>query len=281
MLRTGGTLVDRSAGGRSLEGTSTVRAAPEGGYFTLLTHFGFGGSYHFTVAKSTELTYGAARHVSSGEETMRASHAPEETEITVPVSDLRIRIMAPATRDESGDRLSFWWGLTSAAVALSRNLGQLGDLSGTRVIELGCGLGLAGITAGLRGASVTFTDYMPEALDFARRNAALNGLKSERTRFVRIDWDEPHELGTFPLIVGSEIVYDYFTHGSLIHLMDRLTAPYGRVLLAERKRLAVSRFLGRLTHKGFVSSSETMVDLSMPGFPDQRITVFSLQRTKT
>ena len=38
------------------------------------------------------------------------------------------------------------------------------------MLELGCGLGFSGIVAGKMGAEVTFTDYLQEPLDFAKRN---------------------------------------------------------------------------------------------------------------
>lgn len=209
---------------------------------------------------------------------MHGTRVSEDTEITVPLGDLDVRIMTPVEREESGDRISFWWGLTSAAVALSGHLALMGNLSGIRLAELGCGLGLAGVTAGCLGASVTFTDYMPEALYYAEKNARLNGLEPNCTRFIRLDWEDPCDLGTFNMLVGSEVVYDYFTHGSLVNLLDRMLIHDGTILLAERKRLAVSRFMGRLVRRGF-TCSEATVNVSIPGFPGQEITLFSLQRT--
>ncbi len=47
-----------------------------------------------------------------------------------------------------------------------------GDLSGRRVLDLGCGNGVLAIAAALMGASeVSGVDVDPEALDVARRNA--------------------------------------------------------------------------------------------------------------
>jgi len=202
----------------------------------------------------------------------------KEIRIAVPTADLNVRLLAPTEREESGERISFWWGVTSAAVALSRHLTTLGDLQGERVVELGCGLGLAGITAGLLGSSVTFTDFMPEALEFARKNCLLNRVDMDRTRFVQLDWEDPCDVKDFTLVIGSEIAYDYFTHSALIKLMDALTAPEGRIVLAERKRLAVSRFVGRLIGRGF-SSSEAVSLIDDPELPSQEITLFMLQRS--
>jgi hypothetical protein len=79
------------------------------------------------------------------------------------------------------------------------------------------------------------------------------------------------------MVIGSEIAYDYFSHSALIKLIEVLTASGGRIILAERKRLAVSRFVGRLRDRGF-SSSETESLITDPGLPCQEITIFTLQR---
>ncbi|MDQ7783263.1 MAG: methyltransferase [Desulfomonilaceae bacterium] len=209
---------------------------------------------------------------------MNSSRMPvDEKQIVVTIADLEVRLLTPAAREESGDRISFWWGVTSAAVALAGHLTRLGELRNDLVVDLGCGLGLAGITAGLLGASVTFTDYMPEALEFARKNCVLNGMDINRSRFLELDWENPGDIGGFTMAIGSEIAYDYFTHSALIKLMELLTAPEGRIILAERKRLAVSRFVGRLRNRGF-SSSETKYRIDNPDLPRQEITLFTIER---
>ncbi|MFH1113419.1 MAG: methyltransferase domain-containing protein [Pseudomonadota bacterium] len=210
---------------------------------------------------------------------MDGQKIPDETRYRISIGDLEMELLTPGQREESGDRISFWWGLTSAAVTLSRHLTGLGDLHGERVVELGCGLGLAGITAGLLGSRVTFTDYLPEALEFARGNCLLNHVDMDRTEFVRLDWEDPPAGTGFTMVIGSEIAYDYFTHGALIKLMETATKPGGRIILAERKRLAVSRFIGRMRNRGFASSETRYRLVSELGLPDQEITIFTLDRS--
>ena len=57
---------------------------------------------------------------------------------------------------------------------------------GDHEIKLGAGLGLPGVAAGMRGAEVLQTDYMPQALDIAAENARLNKVNSLRTALA--DW---------------------------------------------------------------------------------------------
>ena len=198
-------------------------------------------------------------------------------EITVPVGEMRIRMIAPQDEEDSSSRITFWWGITSAAVALARHIECHSEgFSGKRVIELGCGLGLAGITAGLVGANVLFTDYVPRALEFVDRNARLNGLGNGAFRTALLDWENPDIFQKFDVVFGSEIVYDYFFHGSLIRLLRQILKPDGTLLIADRKRLCVSRFMGRMIAAGF-SCREVIDRVVLSGFPDQEISIFRLR----
>jgi len=199
--------------------------------------------------------------------------------ISVPVGKFEIQMLVPPEQEEHGSRMSCWWGVTTAAVALSRHIAALDWLAGKKAIELGCGLGLAGITAGLSGARVLFTDYMSEALDYAAENCRLNRLEESDTDLRILDWEAPQDMGQFELVLGSEILYDYFFHGALIRLIDSILARDGVLLLADRKRLVVSRFLGRLLDTGF-ECTETQMRIDLKGFPDREISVFEIRRNR-
>ncbi|MGB1697843.1 MAG: methyltransferase, partial [Thermoplasmatota archaeon] len=50
---------------------------------------------------------------------------------------------------------------------------------GVRVLEVGCGTGLVGLTAAKAGAEVTLTDANPFAVELARHNAKENEVRVE------------------------------------------------------------------------------------------------------
>jgi len=167
--------------------------------------------------------------------------------------------------------------VTSASLALAETLLRGPDLTGLRAVELGCGLGLAGIAAGLRGAHVTFTDGEDEALVHALGNARAAGVPDDLLDARLLDWEDPAEGPGFDLLLGAEIGYDYLTHGALVALIPGLLAPRGRALLADRRRLVVDRWIGRLRKAGLSATlSETTV--GHPGLPEQRITLFEMSR---
>ncbi|MEJ2717547.1 MAG: hypothetical protein P8182_10470 [Deltaproteobacteria bacterium] len=128
---------------------------------------------------------------------------------------------------------------------------------------------------GMLGARVCLTDSVPEAIEFVRQNIRLNGLDEERACCQLLDWESPEDLHPFSLILGSEILYDYFFHGSLIRIFRRLLAPGGTILLADRPRLAVSRFIGRMRDAGY-RCKEIQTRVNLHPFPPQEISIFSL-----
>ena len=79
-------------------------------------------------------------------------------------------------RDE---RLPYWAEIWPSAYVLAQRIaGENGRSSGrpSRLLELGCGSGLAVVTALAAGFDVTAVDYYPAALEFVHVNAQLNGL---------------------------------------------------------------------------------------------------------
>jgi predicted nicotinamide N-methyase len=199
----------------------------------------------------------------------------DEKEVTLQIGCMSLRLVAPEHETDSPDRLTFWWGITSAALALSEHLAERSSLHGKRVLELGCGTGPAGLTAAALGAEVTFTDIMPKALVYARRNAQRNGIHPASVHFRVLDWEAPEPLGAFDVIIGAEILYDYFYHGSLVALLESTTTSSTTIILADRKRPVAQRFIGRLLGRGF-TCRETLRTVNSEGFPTQDISVFTL-----
>lgn len=73
-------------------------------------------------------------------------------------------------------------------------------------LEIGCGLGLAGLAAAMLGWRVTLSDYEDDALEFARASAALNELNN--VDFRRLDWRAAHSLGAFDLILAADVLFE-------------------------------------------------------------------------
>ncbi len=135
----------------------------------------------------------------------------------------------------------YWEVLWRSGVALARELdGE--DVSGLRVVELGCGLAAPSIAAARAGATVLATDASPEALPLVERNAHGNGV---RVQTVSLDWAEPGALvrrGPFDLVLAADVLYEQEAVEPLLALLPVL-AP--EVWLADPGRAPADAFLAR------------------------------------
>ena len=81
-------------------------------------------------------------------------------------------------------------------------------IAGKRILEIGCGVGLASLVLNHRGADITATDYHPEANNFLKKNTHLN--EDPDISFIRTGWEDlsPNTLGFFDLLIGSDLLYE-------------------------------------------------------------------------
>lgn len=151
-------------------------------------------------------------------------------------------VLGPADPDdlvraaiERGDTdAPYWAHLWPSALALARYLDRSSLIGpGVRVLELGCGLGLPGIVAAAKGATVTLTDRFRESVELACSNAERNGVPCAGAVY---NWTgETPPPGPAPdLVIASDILYDAALHAPLARLLARLGCP---ALIADPNRL--------------------------------------------
>jgi predicted nicotinamide N-methyase len=142
---------------------------------------------------------------------------------------------------DADEFMPYWAELWPSGVALARVVAEE-DLAGSRVLELGAGLGLPSLAAALRGADVLATDWAEEAIALLRENAAANGIA---LRAERVRWDEPAVLlagAPWDVVLGADLLYEERNAMLLLDLLPRLG---GDVLLADPGRPAAAAFLAR------------------------------------
>jgi predicted nicotinamide N-methyase len=167
--------------------------------------------------------------------------AVELAEEVVRVGEVELSLLRPvdpeALLDEDAfardEFLPYWAELWPAGLALAGALPP--SLAGTRVLELGCGLGIPSLVAAARGADVLAIDWAEDAVELLRRNAARNSvaLRAE----VR-DWRVFD--GSFDVVLAADVLYEQRNVEPLLALLPRLTAE---VLLAEPGRPYFGGFL--------------------------------------
>jgi predicted nicotinamide N-methyase len=86
----------------------------------------------------------------------------------------------PATTAQPHFADPYWAKLWPAAINLAAGVVRRPFPPGTRVLEIGCGSGLVGLAALASGCDVTFSDYVPKAVELALENAARNGYPQGR-----------------------------------------------------------------------------------------------------
>jgi len=132
---------------------------------------------------------------------------------------------------------------------LADHMGTI-DIAGRRVIELGCGLGLASMVMHRDGADITASDIHPLAEAFMRANELLNGMTPMPFRCG--DWTHGDEtLGRFELLVGSDLLYERSQAGDLSEFIDQHANATADVIIVDpnrgqraafRKLMAAHRF---------------------------------------
>lgn len=143
--------------------------------------------------------------------------------------------------------------LWPAGIVMAELIGEM-DLKGLRVLEVGCGLALAGIVAHSKGADVTVSDFNPDTKEFLDHNVALNGLPP--LRYVEANWcDEYPDLGLFDLIIGSDVLYDRDHPRILAAFLQRHVKRYARVIVTDPGRENYRQFTKEMTVQGFTCST--------------------------
>jgi predicted nicotinamide N-methyase len=160
-------------------------------------------------------------------------------------------------RDET-EEPPYWAHVWTGALTLARYVEEQIACQGLTILDLGCGLGVTGILAALKGGRVTFADKEPEALAFATVNARMNGCPSFAVKQMDFTADESDQL--FSLILGAEILYDRPTFPALARFLARRLAPGGKALFADARRTNTDDFYHQLDLVGLQWRREEILE---------------------
>ena len=141
---------------------------------------------------------------------------------------------------EHEEFLPYWAELWASGLALAEEVAGR-DVSGLRVLELGCGLGLPSLAAALVGADVLATDWSADAVALLRANAAAAGVRLAARRF---SWTAPgSSLGPpWPLVLAADVLYERRNGAQLLAALPVLVAPDGAAWIADPGRASAAPF---------------------------------------
>jgi predicted nicotinamide N-methyase len=177
-----------------------------------------------------------------------------------------LRLLLPAAPDEFINQLEggdsdalpvmraepYWANLWSSAQPLAELILRA-DWDGPRqVLELGCGIGLAGLAARAGGHSVTWSDLVPEAVELALENARRNNWPDQVAGIV-FDWRNPPAGLQFSRIIASDVLYQPAAHEALANTLAQMLAPDGEAWIADPGRSLAPAFPPALATRGLTS----------------------------
>ncbi|MBJ7537680.1 class I SAM-dependent methyltransferase [Marinomonas transparens] len=175
-------------------------------------------------------------------------------------TDIHVRTLRDKQEFSDDDDVALNLGISSAVWPLFGVIWPSGEvlahhmfehnIDGLRILEVGCGIGLASLVLNHRLANITATDYHPEAGGFLLENTELNGDKP--IPFVRTNWeDDSSGLGKFDCIIGSDILYERFHVNLLSAFIEKHAAENCKVLLVDPGRGHHAPFSKKMVTLGY------------------------------
>lgn len=184
-----------------------------------------------------------------------AQRFPLET-VAIPIGSRTWQITCVTDQDALLDGVNevehvpYGFLLWESAVALAGWLEQQAPLvHGKRVLELGAGVGLAGMMASQLGATVWQTDHRADVLQLAQANAIANRVAPPH-QFIA-DWRDWHHTERYDLILGADILYERAMHTYLAPIFRANLTQGGRLILADPSRPQALELVAALEDEGW------------------------------
>ena len=178
-------------------------------------------------------------------ETFKATYDTEMVDFKVGGRPFRFHV--PRTIDSFIDpddpmrNFPLWSKVWEASLLLASKMASRPVGRNDRLLELGAGLGVAGLVAAAFGHDVTVTEHDPHALAFLEANRLENECRHARVR--RLDWHQLDWDARFDVILGSELIYRESDFKVMRSLFRELLRPGGEILLAGEIRQTNKAFL--------------------------------------
>ncbi len=203
---------------------------------------------------------------------METKYIGPSTVTPIRVGSTEIRLVRPAEPDRllddgqvhelnrDDDYMPYWAYLWPGAYLLAEVVARRRWL-GVPALEIGCGLGLAGLVGMARGLKVRFTDYDAAPLEFVARSVSENGFDASGFTTGLIDWRDPPE-GAFPLILAADVLYERRLVPLVANVLAKMLLPGGEAWIADPYRAAAEEFPRAVAARGLRCIAESVEAVS-------------------
>ena len=142
------------------------------------------------------------------------------------------------------------FGMIWPSARMLANAMQTQDLVDKRILEVGCGLGLASLVIHRRLGDITASDCHPLTETFLLANLQLNALPPLRYHIGHWARANPG-LGQFDLIIASDVLYERDQPDILAQFIDAHAAPGADIIVLDPDRGNRNRFCSRMQTLGY------------------------------
>jgi predicted nicotinamide N-methyase len=170
-------------------------------------------------------------------------------EMTWPASpDALLDLPSTYERFARNEYMPYWAQPWPASVLLAEHILRGEPGRGREAVELGCGIGLVSVAAGLAGWRMTASDYDEDALAFAGLNASRNGVTLAGQ--VRIDFVEQSPSRRFDAVFAADILYERRLGKPVARWIAAALKPGGYALIGDPNRSAADEFVAHAAENG-------------------------------
>lgn len=125
--------------------------------------------------------------------------------------------------------------------------------AGSKILEIGCGLGLPSFVAARFGGNVIATDFHTDVPVFLDINQKANDINFN---YQVMNWRSEIErtksdLGTFDLVLGSDILYESQHSLEVAKALIAFLNPGGKIILADPGRAYIQKFITTMKALGY------------------------------
>jgi predicted nicotinamide N-methyase len=129
---------------------------------------------------------------------------------------------------------------------------QTQDILDKRILEVGCGLGLASLVLQRRLGDITASDRHPLTQLFLNENARINCLP--QVKYQTGQWDRSNPaLGRFDLIIASDVLYERCHPEMLAGFLDRHAQEDATIIVVDPDRGNRNAFTRAMQRLGYAA----------------------------